>query len=375
MKNIRIKIIQISLMIFLLLAFIYNTQISKIVIAVILLVFMVITHYLVKTDKQEKINSKQIMLILTLFGIGYIGIIYTLGIFAGYYNSIVKFSKWSIINYIIPYIVIIISSEIIRKRMILKENNKWTNIIILIEMILIDVVLNIGNYNLTINTETFALITFVIISSIANNLLYNYIITKFRNEKANIIYRTITTIYPYIIPITPDLYIFLESIIKIIAPYVIYIILEKIYDDKKEITTIKQKNQEKIIYILVSIIIIGIVILVSCKFKYGALVIGSGSMTGTIDKGDIIIYERYEEGEIEKDEIIIFTDGDTKIVHRVVDKTIYGTETRYYTKGDANEQEDNGWRVESEIVGTVKHRIRYLGYLTLWVNNMINIGK
>ncbi len=34
---------------------------------------------------------------------------------------------------------------------------------------------------------------------------------------------------------------------------------------------------------------------VSCRFRYGTLVIGTGSMTGTINKGDIIIYERYEK--------------------------------------------------------------------------------
>ena len=38
---------------------------------------------------------------------------------------------------------------------------------------------------------------------------------------------------------------------------------------------------------------------VSGRFRYGTLVIGTGSMTGTINKGDIIIYERYEKEELE----------------------------------------------------------------------------
>lgn len=377
MKNdkIRMKIIEISLMIFLLFALIYSRQINRQTVAVVLLVFMVITQKLVKTYKVEKQNSKQVILLLTLFGAGYVAIVYILGIFTGFYVSIVKFSIWSITNYIIPYIVIIVSSEIIRKRMILKDDNKITNIIILIEMILIDVVLNINSYNLEISKDTFSLITFVIISSIANNLLYNYIIKNYRSARAIIIYRIITIIYSYIIPITPDLYIFLESILKMIAPYVIYIILESIYGSRPKIETQEQKTKNLILYIILGMITLGIIMLVSCKFKYGALVIGSGSMTGTIDKGDIIIYERYDEKDIETGEIIVFEDEETKIIHRVIDQKTFGKSTRYYTRGDANEQEDFGYREKEDIVGRVKFRIRYLGYLTLWVNNAINIGK
>lgn len=377
MKNdkIRMKIIEISLMIFLLFALIYSRQINRQTVAVVLLVFMVITQKLVKTYKVEKQNSKQVIILLTLFGAGYVAIVYILGIFTGFYVSIVKFSIWSITNYIIPYIVIIVSSEIIRKRMILKDDNKITNIIILIEMILIDVVLNINSYNLEISKDTFSLITFVIISSIANNLLYNYIIKNYRSAKAIIIYRIITIIYSYIIPITPDLYIFLESILKMIAPYVIYIILESIYGSRPKIETQEQKTKNLILYIILGMITLGIIMLVSCKFKYGALVIGSGSMTGTIDKGDIIIYERYDEKDIETGEIIVFEDEETKIIHRVIDQKTFGKSTRYYTRGDANEQEDFGYREKEDIVGRVKVRIRYLGYLTLWVNNAINIGK
>ena len=37
--------------------------------------------------------------------------------------------------------------------------------------------------------------------------------------------------------------------------------------------------------------------LISCKFKFGVLVIGSGSMTGTINKGDIVLYETYGKND------------------------------------------------------------------------------
>lgn len=112
--------------------------------------------------------------------------------------------------------------------------------------------------------------------------------------------------------------------------------------------------------------------LVSCKFAIGALVIGSGSMTGTIDKGDIIIYERYGKNEsVKTGDIIVFKSDDLKIVHRVLDQKLMGEETRYYTKGDANQKQDDGYRTSKDVIGHVKFKIPYIGYLTLLVNNLI----
>ena len=62
---------------------------------------------------------------------------------------------------------------------------------------------------------------------------------------------------------------------------------------------------------------------VSCRFRYGTLVIGTGSMTGTINKGDIIIYERYEKEELEIGEIIVFKTENVFVIHRIIDNLIY----------------------------------------------------
>ena len=52
-----------------------------------------------------------------------------------------------------------------------------------------------------------------------------------------------------------------------------------------------------------------------------------------------------------------------------------GEETRYYTKGDANQKQDDGYRTSKDVIGQVKFKIPYIGYLTLWVNNLIGGNK
>ena len=40
--------------------------------------------------------------------------------------------------------------------------------------------------------------------------------------------------------------------------------------------------------------------LISCQFKYRVLVIGSESMTGSINRGDVVFIERYDSQVIKK---------------------------------------------------------------------------
>lgn len=374
MKSEKLKLytIELTLVIFLLLAMIFNNIFTRQIIAIILLVYMLISIKLIKTYKKEPITkSGQIIILLSAFGIIYIAALYIIGIFVGFYNATVRLSMWSIVNYIIPYTVIIISSEIIRKTILLKENKK-SKIIILIAMVMLDVILYSNIYNLNTTKDYFSLITFIIFSSIANNLLYNYIIINYRNMKSIIMYRLITILYVYIIPIIPNTEMLFDSVIRIIVPYIIYIILQSLYNKDIHIITTKQKIRGIILNTLLCIVVTLIIMLVSCKFKWGALVIGSGSMTGTINKGDIVIYERYEEqDEIKTGDIIVFKSEDKKIIHRVIEQKDLEDETRYYTKGDANMQEDQGYREKKDIIGKVKGRIPVIGRLTLWLNDII----
>lgn len=368
-EKIKIYVIEIALIIFFLLAMIFNKVITRQILAIVLLVFMGIATLLIKTYKMDLTNKRQIILLLTGIGVIYVAVLYLIGIFAGFYNATVKLSLWSIWKYIIPYIVIIISSEMIRKKIVLKED-KISKIIILVIMVMLDVILTTNIYNLNTAKDYFTLVSFVIFASIANNLLFNYIEIQYRNEKAIIIYRIITTLYVYVFPIIPDLYIFLESIIKMVVPYIIYIILENVYSKQKLVVTIETRKKERITSIIICIISIIIVMLISCKFKYGVLVIGSGSMTGTINKGDIILYEKYKNtDDIKVGNIIVFYEDDIKVIHRIIDQKLMGEETRYYTKGDANQKQDEGYRETKDIIGQVKARIPYMGWFTLWIND------
>ena len=374
-KDKRLIIFEVILLLIIISAMFFNKIITRQILAIILLIYTIFNKVLVKNDKIGYSNSRNFTIMLTIIGLVYVGFLYFLGIFAGFYRSTVQLTLWSIANYIIPFIIIIISSEITRKNLLLREN-KISQYIIVIAMVMLDVVINTNIYNLDSVNDYFTLVTFIIISSIANNIFFNYSVKKFRNATAIIIYKIITTLYMYFIPITPDIYIFLESVFKLILPYIMYAIVQTFYGKKEEIISTKHKRRDTVILIISIIIIVLIIMLVSCKFKFGALVVGSASMTGTINKGDIIIYEKYEkEEQVKVGSVIVFNNDDTKIIHRIIDKKTVGGKLIYHTQGDANQTKDEGYRVYEDIYGQVKLRIPYIGYFTLWINDLLGGNK
>jgi signal peptidase len=84
------------------------------------------------------------------------------------------------------------------------------------------------------------------------------------------------------------------------------------------------------------------------------------------------LFERYEDQLIIEGQVIVFEKYNTMIVHRVVDIEIINGNTRYYTKGDANEDLDLGYITDGEIVGLVNLKLPYFGYPTLWVRSLFN---
>ena len=75
---------------------------------------------------------------------------------------------------------------------------------------------------------------------------------------------------------------------------------------------------------------------------------------------------------IKEKDIIYYRYGNKYITHRVVDIDVEDGSYIFYTKGDNNNDVDP-WRVkESDIVGLVKCRIKYLGWPSVWVYELLS---
>ena len=370
MKNNKAYVLELILLLTLLYAlFFLSNSNRRFILTIFLLIYAVITKILLNKTRIHSIKKKEVLKLVTLLGLIYIALLYTVGIYTGYYRETITFGFDTLLKYIIPITTIIISSEYIRDKFINYET-KLSLLLNYSSQILIDLLIYTNIYKLNSVDSLTLVVGYVLFASISSNLLYNYIAKRY-GVKPNIVYRLLTVLYVYIIPISPDIYMFFLSFYRMAFPFLIYYFIESFYGETEDIVVMKGNKVLKILSSILFALLIVYIGLISCLFKYGALVIGSGSMTGTINKGDVIIFSKdVDIVDVEKGDIIVFIKNDVKIVHRVLEKKQQSGEYRLYTKGDSNSQIDEEYVVEDELYGRVINRIEDIGLPTIWLHEM-----
>ena len=69
-------------------------------------------------------------------------------------------------------------------------------------------------------------------------------------------------------------------------------------------------------------------------FGYAFFEVATGSMSGTIEIGDVVIVRNTKD--VEENDIIVYKENDNYITHRLIKKQ----KDKYITRGDANNSED-----------------------------------
>lgn len=377
--KIRVFILEILLIIFLFFALFALNIFSRKILALSLGIYAIIVSLFLKKRRFPSINKKQVTTLMVVFSMLYIAIFYLLGLYFGFEKSKILFSFRTIIDFILPLSIIIISSEWIRGTFLshkleigYKTKKKDLSIVFTyISMVIIDLLIYTEVYNIRVLDDFLTVLGFIFFSSLSCNLLYNYITNRY-GIKGVIIFRLITVLFAYIIPIVPDLYIFFRSFLRMLYPYLIYLVFEKMFSKNDYSMGRQEKRKEMIGNTLIIALSAALVMLISCEFRYGIIVVGSESMAGTINKGDAVVFEKYTNQEIKNGQVIIFNYNNIQTIHRVVEVQRINGEYRYYTQGDANKRKDEDYRTKEDIYALVDLKVKYIGYPTLWVRELFS---
>ena len=98
-------------------------------------------------------------------------------------------------------------------------------------------------------------------------------------------------------------------------------------------------------------------------FGYSSLMVATGSMSGTIEEGDLIIIKDTDDYKI-GDIVTFFQDGDDiPTTHRIYN---IDEEGKWVTRGDANNSYDKRSITNDEIIGEVVLVIPYVGTFIDW---------
>ncbi len=343
----------------------------------ILLLFLIISIFLIGYEKNNYRNKKDVILNVLISLLIYYFITYFLGIFFGFVKTGYSLKIANIIKNIFPIFLIILVSEVLRYIILSKTKKSIFHIFLcFIIFVVVDINISIYLYNITSNLDILKVICYIIIPSITKNILLTYMTLKV-GYTSSLIYRFITELNIYLVFIFPNFGEYINTILITVLPIIILFKVNNMFS-YYEIRKIKSSSYNKkkiILYSFITFILLITVILTSGLFKYEALAIGSSSMSPNINVGDVVIVKKIDSfriNTIKEGDILVYTHDNKIIVHRVVKKITKNENNNFITKGDNNDSYDSWIVDEDDIVGVSIFKIKYLGMPTVMLNDLLS---
>ena len=373
----KILILEIILLIFLL----FNSFVFKIanmyVISGIMLPFLILMIVLNGFEKDNYRYKKDVLLNIIIFLLMYYFITYFLGLFSGFVKSSYSLSFINIIKNTFPVIALILISELMRYVLFNKTKRNLPCLIIgCLLFVMVDVNTMVHIYDVKTALGITKMICLVVFPSITKNIFLTYLTMKV-GYKNGIIYRLITELSTYLLPIFPDFGEYINVLLKTVLPIAIMARLNNMFNyySVRKIKDSRYNNRKLVLYSVITFALLTIVLLTSGLFTYQALTIGSGSMSPAIEKGDVIVLKSMKNEEarkIKKGDVLVYNHDNKIIVHRVIKKSNNGETISFKTKGDYNNAKDSWIVKQEEVIGIVKFRIRWVGMPTVALNELLN---
>lgn len=338
--------------------------------------FIVLTYSLYKLIgfRKDNDNNKHNAIQITIIGVLlYILLTNLAGLYFGFLRNSYSLTFTSIIKNTYMIIILVVSSELIRWMVASNQRvHKYQLIILTVLYIVLDVVLALSPNYTSSSFNIFRFITTVGVVSIARNYVCSVLTYKV-SFIPSLILRLFFSLYPFVVPIFPNFGDYLNSIIDLLTPFLIYFSIRRIVNHANKERVVKISRKLWYFYVPLWLSLIFVVILVSGMFRYKIMAIGSGSMEPCVSKGDALIFEKYDGSEKPiKNQVLVFRHNGKYITHRVYEVISDEDNTFYITKGDANNTTDDFKVYENDIVGIGKLNIKYIGYPTIWFQELIN---
>ncbi|MBQ8528270.1 MAG: signal peptidase I [Clostridia bacterium] len=343
---------------------------GRIIAAALLLLALVILPLINKKRAIPSIYGRDVLLIVSVISVLYLVLIYVIGAYLGFVKSPVGLNLTNFFSYLLPITLIIVSSELIRA-VVLAYDSLFPSALCYLALVLGEVYIHSTLKGIYSFNSFMDFVGIYLFPAIISGFTYQYLSRRY-GPMPNIVYRLVTTLYFYIIPWIPNLPDSINAIISLLTPLFAYAFVDMLFERKVR-RALKKKGP--VGYILTGgavAVMVAFVMLISCQFRFGALIIATESMTGEINKGDAIIYDTSEDITVTEGQVIVFSQKGNKVVHRVDGIEVINNETRYYTKGDANEDRDPGYITSGSIEGVVKLKLPGVGYPTLWLRDLVN---
>jgi signal peptidase len=210
---------------------------------------------------------------------------------------------------------------------------------------------------------------------LTENLLATYL-ALISGPIASLAYRAPLQAFQWFSPILPDLPWGYTALIGVMAPTIGFIAinmattrrdLTKAGIPTPRIRTPKLKRSQKSMkgWLAISVFLVLTVWTSSGLFGFYPTIIASGSMTPTIDVGDIAITVSTDPSKVQVGDVIQYWQNEEMNMHRVVEIRQTESGKQFITKGDANNVPDSDPVSADQIRGKLIFSIPKLGWVSI----------
>jgi len=193
-------------------------------------------------------------------------------------------------------------------------------------------------------------------------LATNFLVTQvsaWGGVKPAVAYSLLTYIYVYMTPILPNTPWYLKPIFTIVGPLIqLAIISASIPNKPLRGFRVRRFHRARSKRSFLGLLLIGFALLGFISFGGRFMVVISGSMTPTVNFGDVAIVTPAKQVSV--GDVIAFKGPSGPILHRVIGIDIEEG-VKYITKGDANNVPDPFMTEPKNVIGKLWLRIPYLG--------------
>lgn len=340
--------------------------------------FMAILSYLVAREEpsQKMRNKYDITQSIVIIVIIYCMIYFSLGLVFGYERSPYSHEVVAILKNLWTFISVIVFQEFTRYQLV-KLSPKKIGYYAIITTFFIIAEIDFWNFssNFSNNVEFFKYMSQTIIPLIVTNCLFTYLSIMSANLPATI-YRCLLMLMTILLPIFPSLNWLIKSMMEIVLVIIASLYVNYVDIKSSRIMTRRQVKKESVVsYIPFVIVLVVLVCFISGTFKYQPIAVLSNSMLPTFARGDAVIMKKIDKKDLKKlkkGTILYYSKDGSLIVHRIVSvKYTDDGKIEATTKGDNNNANDPWVITEDDMIGTVCFMIPYIGYPSVWVNELL----
>ena len=340
--------------------------------------FMAILSYLVARDEpsQKMRNKYDITQSIVIIVIIYCMIYFSLGLVFGYERSPYSHEVVAILKNLWTFISVIVFQEFTRYQLV-KLSPKKIGYYALITALFIIAEIDFWNFssNFSNNVEFFKYMSQTIVPLIVTNCLFTYLSIMSANLPATI-YRCLLMLMTILLPIFPALNWLIKAMMEIVLVIIASLYVNYVDIKSSRIMTRRQVKKESVVsYIPFVIVLVVLVCFISGTFKYQPIAVLSNSMLPTFARGDAVIMKKIDKKDLKKlkkGTILYYSKEGRLIVHRIVSvKHTDDGKVEVTTKGDYNNANDPWVITEDDMIGTVSFMIPYIGYPSVWVNELL----